>query len=303
MQFTMQHGLDHTDIPALRAFLAEQNRINPRVLWDHRRLDGFLYHRDPADMPAVRHALAHSFTVWRNENGVIVAALLSEASGHITPHVHPDANGFIPAIATWLARPDAGNPVIWCHDEDTRWTTTLTAMHYKPGESVMLLQECQLQMQPKPSAALPTGYTTRRNTTSDADTAQMARLLNASFERDIHTPAEYRHYQTNAPCYRDTHDLVVVDSAGTYVATLGVTILEEHHSAVIEPLATDPNARQRGCATALLEHALQIAQEHGCHRAYVGVSAENSKALRVYARCGFATVAHERGWVRTTRDA
>lgn len=302
MPLTRHHGLNERDIPALRAFLAERNRRNPRVLWDQRRLDGFLFHRDPADIPTLHEALAR-YTVWRTDAGVIEAALLSEESGQITPHSLPEATELIPEMALWIARPDGGNPSIWCHDEDTAWTTVLERIGYAPGESVMLLQECRLSTWQPTERILPHAHTIHRITAHNANATQMAQLLNAAFDRDIHTPAEYRHYQTNAPCYRDTYDLVIADTAGTYVATLGVTILEEHHSAVIEPLATHPNDRQRGCASALLEHALQIAQEHGCQRVYVGVSAANATAQRVYARCGFVTTAHERGWVRKINNS
>lgn len=56
-------------------------------------------------------------------------------------------------------------------------------------------------------------------------------------------------------------------------------------------LATHPDAQGRGRATAMLQSALDQLRETGVEDVFLDVSEDNTAALALYARCGFAPFA------------
>lgn len=72
--------------------------------------------------------------------------------------------------------------------------------------------------------------------------------------------------------------------------TVGVgTIMLEDGIAGVFSMATVPDMRGRGVASALLARLLLWAWEHGATHAYLQVDAQNRSAISVYRRFGFAT--------------
>jgi GNAT superfamily N-acetyltransferase len=72
--------------------------------------------------------------------------------------------------------------------------------------------------------------------------------------------------------------------------TVGVgTVMLEDGFAGVFSMATAPDMRKRGVATALLARLLTWAWERGAAHAYLQVDAKNEPALAVYRRFGFAT--------------
>lgn len=72
--------------------------------------------------------------------------------------------------------------------------------------------------------------------------------------------------------------------------TVGVgTVMLDDGLAGIFSMATAPDMRGRGVATALLGRLLAWAWDHGATHAYLQVDGDNQRALAVYRRFGFAT--------------
>lgn len=67
------------------------------------------------------------------------------------------------------------------------------------------------------------------------------------------------------------------------------TVMLEDGLAGIFSMATAPDVRKRGIASAILAKLLTWAWEHGAAHAYLQVDAQNSGALAVYRKFGFAT--------------
>lgn len=104
--------------------------------------------------------------------------------------------------------------------------------------------------------------------------------------------------QHATPAQRDAYYERLVDSplatraliAQGPDATVGVgTVMLDDGLAGIFSMATAPDMRGRGVATALLGHLLAWAWDHGATHAYLQVDANNHRALAVYRRFGFAT--------------
>lgn len=104
--------------------------------------------------------------------------------------------------------------------------------------------------------------------------------------------------QHATPAQRDAYYERLVDSPLSTRALLahgaggavGVgTVMLDDSLAGIFSMATAPDMRGRGVATALLGRLLAWAWDHGATHAYLQVDAENHRALAVYRRFGFAT--------------
>jgi len=72
------------------------------------------------------------------------------------------------------------------------------------------------------------------------------------------------------------------------VVGVGTIMLEDGLAGVFS-MATAPDMRKRGVASALLARLLAWAWEHGAAHAYLQVDARNNPALAVYQKFGFAT--------------
>ncbi|MFO1324975.1 MAG: GNAT family N-acetyltransferase [Burkholderiales bacterium] len=69
---------------------------------------------------------------------------------------------------------------------------------------------------------------------------------------------------------------------------VGTVMLEDGLAGVFS-MATAPDVRRRGIASALVARLLTWAWEHGAAHAYLQVQADNHPALAVYGKFGFAT--------------
>ena len=76
---------------------------------------------------------------------------------------------------------------------------------------------------------------------------------------------------------------------GRYVTALRVEPYRDGF--LIAGLETAPQYRRQGCATQLLDAALQWLTTHGAKRIYSHVAKNNTASQKVHTRCGFVTVA------------
>ena len=72
------------------------------------------------------------------------------------------------------------------------------------------------------------------------------------------------------------------------LAGVGTVMLEDGLAGIFS-MATAPDMRRKGIASALLARLLAWAWEHGASHAYLQVEAQNQPALAVYGKFGFAT--------------
>jgi GNAT superfamily N-acetyltransferase len=95
----------------------------------------------------------------------------------------------------------------------------------------------------------------------------------AYYERMAHAPQSSRY-------------LVAV--AGDRIVGVGTAMLEDGLAGIFS-MATSPDMRRRGVASAVLARLLAWAWEHGASHAYLQVDAQNHEALSVYRNFGFVT--------------
>lgn len=90
----------------------------------------------------------------------------------------------------------------------------------------------------------------------------------------------------------DKIHLLVAEEDGKAVSTVHMTIVENltHNLrpyAVIENVVTHGAYRTRGYASALLEHATQIARAHGCYKVFLETGSNKESTLNFYKNNGF----------------
>ena len=80
----------------------------------------------------------------------------------------------------------------------------------------------------------------------------------------------------------------------------GWLVVDELHITVI---AVDPDHRQRGLGTHLLQALLQRARQEGAAHATLEVSSDNHPARALYRRAGFHTAGCRQSYYRNGQDA
>ncbi len=87
--------------------------------------------------------------------------------------------------------------------------------------------------------------------------------------------------------------LLVAEEDGRVVSSVQMAIIEglTHNVrpfGVIENVVTHIQYRNRGCASALLEKATEIAKEHKCYKVFLETGSNKESALNFYRKNGFA---------------
>jgi predicted N-acetyltransferase YhbS len=142
---------------------------------------------------------------------------------------------------------------------------------------------------PLPERPLAEGYTL--GTVGPQDGDRMAALLNAAFNRDFHTGADFASFATQAPSFREDLHLVAEAPDGTLAAHVGVIVDEVNRRALYEPVCTHPDHRQKGLAQALMFEGLRRAQALGAREITVDTGTA-AAANKLYESIGF-TEAHK----------
>jgi GNAT superfamily N-acetyltransferase len=85
---------------------------------------------------------------------------------------------------------------------------------------------------------------------------------------------------------------IVARVEGELVSTCNLTIVPNltrsaRPYGLIENVVTHPDYRRRGIGTQVLQYALAIAWQQGCHKAMLLTSSKNEATLRFYEQAGF----------------
>lgn len=115
---------------------------------------------------------------------------------------------------------------------------------------------------------------------TDADLAAIATIERESF------PVASSMAALAAELGRDWARIDVARSGGDIVAYCNYWLITaELH---IHTIATRPERRQQGIASALLSHVLATARRLACELAILEVRSSNASAIRLYQRAGFS---------------
>ena len=104
-------------------------------------------------------------------------------------------------------------------------------------------------------------------------------------------------------CSSQSHVRVCIARLNDSAQLVGFIVYWELGDEVeIHDLATAPEHRRRGIASALLSEAIRSARRSGAHSLWLEVRARNQAALGLYTKHGFRTVATRKQYYRSPPD-
>ena len=259
--------------------------------WEVRRWDGFRYYNaDPTWNPDWEKQVC----LWETTDGELVAAVHPEGTGHVHIQLHPEYRQVEADIISWaennlasIAENGGRELFVFAFEYDAERIGLLEERGYARTDKGEVIRWRQLDNGSIEQPSIADGYVMRTvRPDNDQDCDQIAKILNAAFNRNIHTAAEFRSFATHAASCREGLDLVAVANDGTFAAYVGAPYNEANLYGLFEPVCTHPDHRRKGLAHALMSKGLIGLQSLGAKVGYVGTGAGNS-GNRFYQSLGF----------------
>jgi GNAT superfamily N-acetyltransferase len=274
----------------------------PGFNWEIRRWDGQRYHRaslapDPAWVAGVR--------LWETTGGQLVGAAHTEGQpGDVCLQLHPDYRFLMDDMLAWaedtLSGPDSetgGRQLLhFAFDYDTPRQRVLAQRGYEQMPWFGMFRCLRFGAWPIPAANMAEGYTLRTVRVNDeADYTQVAALLNAAFNRTVHSAREYRNFTAHSPSYRPDPDWVAEAADGTLAALVGVAYEPNCRYGVFEPVCTHPMHQRHGLARALMLEGMHRLRALGALTAHVDTG-DREPANALYDAMGFSEAYRGHYW-------
>ncbi len=270
--------------------------------WEMRRWDGWHTHRTEKLADAELARLIH---LWETPDGQVVGAVHPDGAGDCVLEIHPDYRSLEAEMLAWgeanlAAERDGARQIdTFAFDHDERRRHLLAARGYQQMPYGDVFRRRRFDGQALPRVELASGYTLRTTRPhDDGDCQRIADLLNAAFNRSIHSAAEYRHFTNGSPSFRHDLNLVAEAPDGSFAAHVGVNFEPTYCYGIFEPVCTHPDHQRKGLARALMNEGLHRLKVIGARDAYVGTG-DGMDANYLYEAVGFTEVYHGFVWRKT----
>ena len=147
-------------------------------------------------------------------------------------------------------------------------------------------------------ATLPyTGVRVRRGENTDLD--ELLKLEERTFDSDRLSRAQYRRHLDS-----DSAQVLVASAAHNHFLGAAVLLFRKRTTtARVYSLATQPQARRQGVATALLQAAEHAARRRGCRALRLEVQIGNARAIKLYEQLGYVRVSFHAHYYQDGMDA
>lgn len=278
------------DFWRVRDLLIETYPITPTGFnWDIRRWDGWNHHGEP---PPDRDNRVH---LWETDDHQLVGAAHPEGQGDVYLEVHPDYRHLEDEMLTWaeanlaVASDDSQQRRLdmFVYDYDTPRRRLLVRRGYTPMPWSGVTRRLRLDYQPLAPVKLAEGYIMRgTRPNDDGDCQRIADLLNAAFNRTMHTREEFCYFAVHSPSFRHDLNLVAEAGDGAFAALVGVTYDEVNRRGIFEPVCTHLDHRRKGLARALMTEGLHRLKALGAADVYVETG-DAVPANELYDAVGF----------------
>lgn len=296
---------DDADIGQIRALLLATYPLTAVDWnWEIRRWDGWCYHRAEA---AWNPRWTETVQLWETD-GRVVGAVHPEDGGDAHLQIHPDYRHLIEEemfawaeehLAAVEAQSGKRRLVTFVFDYDVPRQHLLTRRGYEKTLYGGVSRRLRLGRRPLPTPLPAEGYTIRTTRAGDAyDQQGVADILNAAFNRTIHSAAEIAAFTAGSPSFRHDLDLVAAAPDSSFAAYVGLTFDEQNRRGIVEPVCTHPAHRRLGLARALIIEGLWRLREMGATDVYVGTG-DDVGANRFYDAVGFTEAYQGSIWQKT----
>ncbi len=285
----------------VRQLLIDTYPITPLDFnWEIRRWDGSRFHRQPGEWAA---HLDGRYQLWETGDGQLVGVAHPEGQGDAFLELHPDYRFLEAEMLAWaeqhLTCPTEDGQrrelQIFVYEYDVQRRHLLERLGYEKMPWSGVIRRLRFGSQPLPTVNIAPGYTLRTTRPDDADYQRIADILNAGFNRTIHTAMEVRNFMTQAPSFRHDLDLVAEAPDGSFASYVGVIYDEANRHGIFEPVCTHPDHRKKGLAQALMFEGLHRLKALGCAEVCVGTG-EAVAANALYDSVGFTEIYQGHIW-------
>ena len=264
----------------------------PGFNWDFRRWDGHRFH---CDNTAITPEWCKGMQLWETTEGRLTGLVHPDGDGEAYLELHPDFRFLEEEMLTWaeenLSAP--GNA------PGQRWLETFAFEHDAPRLRLLAnhafekttnhgcLRRMHFGNQALPAVHMDPGYVLRSlRSGNEGEYQRMADMLNAGFNRTIHTALEYRNFVHQSPGFRP--DLVLLAEApdGIFAAHVAVNYDEVNRWGIFEPVCTHPAHRRHGLASSLMFAGMHRLKALGARGASVDTG-DAVPANALYEAVGF----------------
>ncbi len=260
--------------------------------WEIRRWEGRAFHHEEPGW--FDNWARERVQLWETEDGRLVGAVHPEGDGEAHLELHPDFRFIEAEMFEWaethLAVPTEDGQhrqIEACVLEyDAPRRRLLEKRGYEKTEYGWVCRRMRFGNKPLPVDPIAAGYILRALRPGDASEHQrIADILNAGFNRTMHTAAEFRAF-TQSPSFRYDLHLVAEAPDGSFVAHVGVTHDEANRRGIFEPVCTHPDHRRKGLARSLMVEGLHRLKALGATDMYVATG-DAVAANELYEAMGF----------------
>ncbi len=284
------HGEE--DFWRVRNLLIETYPLTPTGFnWEIRRWDGWRFHRETTDITPIWQ---ERLRLWETEDGHLVGVAHPEGDGTVFLELHPDYRHLQDEMLAW-AEKYLATPVIdtaqnrletFAFEYDTPRQKVLAARGYEKMPYGGVTRRIRFGKHPLPEIVMPEAYTVRGTHDDEDDYRRIADILNAGFNRTMHTALEFKHFATRSPSFQHNLNLVAETPDGIFAALVGATYEPTNRYGIIEPVCTHPDHRRKGLARILILQALHRLQVLGATDVYVDTG-DMVAANTLYDEVGF----------------
>ncbi|MFN8376493.1 MAG: GNAT family N-acetyltransferase [Anaerolineae bacterium] len=263
------------DFWKIRDLLIQTYPLTPTGFnWEIRRWDGSRFHNENAAIPPEWNEQIH---LWETPDGCLVGAVHTEGRmGEAFLQLHPDYRHVEEDMIAWAEEhlPRVNDQQqrqldFAVFDYDSPRRTLLRKRGYEMLPYTFVTRRMRFGLRPLPEPVLAEGYLLRCTDASAADCQRLADVLNAGFNRTIHTMRESQNFALQSPSFSANLNLVAQAPDGSFGALVGLTYNKLNHYGVVEPVCTHPDHRRKGLARTLIFEGLHRVKALGATDAYV----------------------------------
>ncbi len=288
------------DFWRVRNLLIETYPLTPAGLnWDIRHWDGWHTHRENPPQE-----LEKRIRLWETDAGRLVGVVNPEGKGDAHFQIHPDYRHLIEEdMLAWAEENlsiDEGNQRrldIFVFEYDMPRLRLVEKRGYEKMPWWGVTYRMRFGQKPLPTPVLAEGYVLR--STTDDDHQHVADVLNAGFNRTLHTAAEFKNFTLNSPSYRHALNLVAAAPDGVFAALVGITYDDVNRRGIFEPVCTHPDHRRKRLAQTLMIEGLHRLKALGAETVYVETG-DMEAANALYESVGFTEVYRGYYWRKIT---
>ncbi len=251
--------------------------------------------------PQTNLSLLDRIGIWEDSSQIVGVAFFETDLVDVFLNTHPGYQHLKPQMLRYaenhmVDRNDTGNRFIriYVNDFDRRLKKTVEARGYKRDPKHDRTMTQFSIPTPFPQIMLPEGFVLK-SLSEDNNLRKIHRVLHRGFNHAGEPPEDGlsdRKRMQSGPHFRKDLNIVVEASTGNFVSYCGMWYDPANRFCYVEPVATDPDYRRLGLASAAVLEGIRRCADEGANVAYVWSDKP------VYLSIGFKKIFSQHCWLK-----